>query len=61
MCQQFVVLRGDTLDQVHYGRDAKKWLSDIKFSPDGSLLAVSSHDCKVIYVIDDPFHKVFNT
>lgn len=31
--------------------DAKKWVSDIKFSPDGRFLAVASHDCKM-YVYD---------
>lgn len=31
--------------------DPKKWVSDVKFSPDGRYLAVASHDCK-LYVYD---------
>jgi microtubule-associated protein-like 6 len=48
---QFVVLNASTLAIVHSGHDSKEWIQDVKFSPDGTKLAVSSHDNK-IYVYD---------
>jgi len=36
---------------VHKGHDAKEWIQDVKFSPDGATLAVGSHDNKV-YLYD---------
>ena len=38
---------GSTLAPVHAARDQSEWISDIKFSPDGSKLAVGSHDNSV--------------
>ncbi|GLE07932.1 hypothetical protein PINS_up018761 [Pythium insidiosum] len=39
-----VVLRADDGKPVFEDRPAKEWISDIKFSPNGSTLAVGSHD-----------------
>jgi microtubule-associated protein-like 6 len=41
------VLSADSLDLVHAGRDSKEWIQDVKFSPDGSMFAVGSHDNKI--------------
>ena len=30
-------------------KDAKQWISDVKFSPDGTILAVGSHDDIIFY------------
>ncbi|OQR86640.1 microtubule-associated protein [Achlya hypogyna] len=40
----FAVLDATTLEIIHEGRDSKQSISDIKFSPDGTLLAIGSHD-----------------
>ena len=40
-----------SLDVVKELKNASEWISDIKFSPNGELLAVASHDNKV-YVYD---------
>ena len=48
---QFVVLNASTLAVVHTGHNAKEWIQDVKFSPDGATLAVGSHDNK-IYLYD---------
>ena len=42
------------LCEVH---DAKQWISDIKWSPDGSTLCAAAHDCK-IYIYDVVFREV---
>eukprot|EP00639_Heterosigma_akashiwo_P015290 CAMPEP_0206366550 /NCGR_PEP_ID=MMETSP0294-20121207/3519_1 /ASSEMBLY_ACC=CAM_ASM_000327 /TAXON_ID=39354 /ORGANISM="Heterosigma akashiwo, Strain CCMP2393" /LENGTH=872 /DNA_ID=CAMNT_0053812637 /DNA_START=230 /DNA_END=2845 /DNA_ORIENTATION=+ len=39
-----VVLNAPDLTVVWEGKDAKEWISDLKFSPDGNALAVGSHD-----------------
>jgi len=47
-----------TLGSEADGHDAKEWISDIKYSPDGSQLAVGSHDNKVyLYTGDKYEHK----
>jgi microtubule-associated protein-like 6 len=48
---KFVVLHPDDLELIHEARDSKKWIQEIKFSPDGNTLAVGSHDNK-IYLYD---------
>ena len=40
-----------SLTVLHEGQDSKEWIQDMKFSPTGKLLAVSSHDNK-IYLYD---------
>lgn len=49
----FVVLDEVDLKIVHEARDAKQWISDVKFSPDHNTLAIASHDNNV-YVYDVP-------
>jgi microtubule-associated protein-like 6 len=48
---KFVVLHPDDLELIHEARDSKKWIQEMKFSPDGNTLAVGSHDDK-IYLYD---------
>lgn len=46
--------------KVSEKQDAKQWISDVKFSPDDSTLAVGAHDCKIyIYSVtkSDPNAK----
>lgn len=45
----FAILDAATLEIVHEGRDSKKALSVMAFSPDGALLAIGSHD-NVVYL-----------
>jgi WD40 repeat protein/Ca2+-binding EF-hand superfamily protein len=49
----FVVLDEVDLKIVHEARDAKQWISDVKFSPDHNSLAIASHDNN-LYVYDVP-------
>ncbi len=46
-----VVLRSDTMEVVHLGRDAKEQISEVRFSPDAATFAVGSHDNN-IYLYD---------
>ena len=39
----------ETLSQKFICKHAKEWISDLRFSPDGSRLAVGSHD-NVLYM-----------
>lgn len=39
--------KGMELSQVKLVKHAAKWISDIKFSPDGTTIAVGSHDCGI--------------
>ena len=43
----YIVFRASDLVASHQARDARAWISDVKFSPDGQTLAVGSHDKKV--------------
>ena len=49
----FVVLNEDDLSVAYESRDAKQWISDVKFSPDQNTLAIGSHDNN-IYLYDVP-------
>lgn len=44
---QFYLLRGADLSVLHEGQDSRDWITDIKWSPDGSTLAIASQDSKV--------------
>lgn len=47
----FLVLKADTLDVVHEGRDSRHWIRCVKCSPDGTKIAIGSMDHKV-YLYD---------
>ena len=49
----FLVVNEDDLSVAHESRDAKQWISDIKFAPDQNTLAIASRDNK-IYLYDVP-------
>lgn len=44
---------GNTLERVGFGGSSTAWISDIKFSPKGTMLAMGSHD-KRLYVYNVP-------
>lgn len=45
---------------IHEGRDAKQWISDIKFSDDGRILAVGSKDNSIyVYLVAQKFKLKF--
>ena len=50
------VIDANALKQVKLIKDAKEWISDIKFSPDGSRVAIGSHD-NAIYIYTVPEFK----
>ena len=50
----FMVLEAESLEIVYEDRKAKKYISDLKFSPDGAFLAVGSQDGRLF------FHDVRN-
>jgi len=47
----FVVLNSETLEETFRNRVAKDWIREVKFSPDGAMLAVVSNDA-TIYLYD---------
>ena len=50
----YVVLSEADLTIIHEARDSKQPISDVKFSPDGATLALSSHDrCIYLYNVGD--------
>ncbi len=52
------IYRGDTLLQVCELKEAKQWISAIKFSPDGSVLAVGARDNSVyMYSVAQQFRR----
>jgi len=52
----FVLLKAADLSTIHEGQDSRDWICEIKFSPDSSLLAMSSQDSKV-YIYALAFRK----
>ena len=38
----FVLLKAPDLSVVHEGQDSRDWLTEIKFSPDGTMMAAAS-------------------
>ncbi len=47
----FCILDADTLDLVYEGRDARHWLREVRYSPDGDTFALACSDGK-IYLYD---------
>jgi microtubule-associated protein-like 6 len=45
------VVDAESMEVVTKGQEAKEWISDLKYSPDGKQLAIGSHDSK-IYLYD---------
>jgi len=48
---KFLILKAEDLSIVHEGKNARNWISVIRYSPDGKTLAMGSHD-RAIYVYD---------
>lgn len=58
---KFVILDLDDFAVLHETRDSQKWITEIKYSPSGELLAVGSWDTRIyIYVLDDGILKLQN-
>jgi len=50
----FLILNEENLCIVHEARDSKRWISEIKFSADGTTLAVGSTDNSIyLYHVED--------
>lgn len=47
----FLILEGDSLLIKHEGRDSREWITDIKYSKNGEMIAISSYDHR-IYLYD---------
>ena len=48
----FMMLHAETLEVLYEGRDARHWLREVKYSPDGQSFACASQDQKV-YLYDN--------
>ncbi|CAK9107654.1 Echinoderm microtubule-associated protein-like 6 (EMAP-6) (Echinoderm microtubule-associated protein-like 5-like) [Durusdinium trenchii] len=50
----FVILNEADLCIIHEARDSKKWIAEVKFSSDGSTLAIGSNDSAIyLYNVED--------
>ena len=50
----FAILNEDDLTIIFEGRDTKKWITGIRFSPDGNTLGISSRDSYIyLYNVED--------
>mmetsp|Transcript_11841 Transcript_11841/g.21676 ORF Transcript_11841/g.21676 Transcript_11841/m.21676 type:complete len:2327 (-) Transcript_11841:669-7649(-) len=50
----FVILNEADLCIIHEARDSKKWIADLKFSPDGATMAIGSTDNAIyLYNVED--------
>ena len=53
---KWIVVHADDFRLLHEARDSQKWLTDIKFSPDGELLAIGSWDAKIyVYAVSSGY------
>lgn len=53
------ILSFETLKHVLVIKDRKKWISDLKYSPDNKFLAVGSHDSVIdLYAVDKKYRRV---
>jgi len=56
----FVVLDSERLSIIHEGKDANEWVCMAKYTPDGSILALTSQDSKIyLYNAKDMYSKRF--
>lgn len=44
-----VVLDSQSLRIIHESKPSRQWISDVKYSPDGSILAIGSHDNSIYF------------
>jgi WD40 repeat protein len=51
LCGAYKILNAETLEVVAAGQDSDAWIQEIRYSPDGTTLAIGSHDDKV-YLYD---------
>jgi len=47
----------NTCKQIKIIKDAKEWIQEVKFSPDGNMLAVGSHDNAIYLYSASTFAK----
>eukprot|EP00944_MAST-04C_sp_MAST-4C-sp1_P011269 g11269.t1 len=47
----FQIIDAESFSLIYHGRNSQQWITDVKYSPDGTLLALASFDCK-IYIYD---------
>jgi WD40 repeat protein len=54
----FLVLSAATLAVEHEGADAAEWITDVAYSSDSAILAVSSHDARIyLYAATQGYSK----
>jgi WD40 repeat protein len=53
---KWIVLDSDDLQITHEARDSNKWITDMKYSPNGEMLAIGSYDKKLyVYSVTDAY------
>ena len=53
---KWVVLDAEDLQITHEARDSNKWITDMKYSPNGEMLAVGGFDFKIyVYSVNDAY------
>jgi microtubule-associated protein-like 6 len=54
----WMIIRSSDLEIEHEARDSKMWITDIKYTPDGSTLGVASRDNQIyLYDVHNDFTK----
>lgn len=53
---KWVVLDTDDFQVTHEAKDSSKWITDIKYSPNGELIVMGSYDYKIyVYAVNDGY------
>jgi microtubule-associated protein-like 6 len=53
---KWIVLDSEDLQVTHEARDSNKWITDMKYSPNGSMLAIGCFDNKIyVYGVNDGY------
>lgn len=53
---KWIILDSDDLQVTHEARDSNKWITDMKFSPNGEMLAIGCYDNKIyVYSVSDGY------